>query len=220
MTRAMTASLCWAIVCATSALAQEPIVQPYFPLKVGHRWTYRVSDPKSPAAKAGSTVIEVERQEVYTEKIKDKEKGTETTKDYTGFVLKTSSGPKSTLDYVVVLPSGVYRIYVAKTPINPPMMFFKFGKSGDTWPLDAISGNKDLKGTFTIKAAKADSVIVPYSKAPLKDVWIVSFHNNKQGEEREEVDTWFAPEIGMVKLRRKGQGQEVLLELEKFDKAK
>jgi hypothetical protein len=220
MTRAMTASLCCVIAWASSAFAQEPIPHPYFPLKVGHHWTYRVTDLKAPAGQADSkrsTEIKVERTQIYTEKIKDKEKGMETTKDYMGFILKNGSDNKFTRDHVVVLPTGVYRIHVAETPITPPMLFFKFGaKAGETWTLDSVSANKNVKGTFT---GKADKVTVPYSKTPL-DVWMISFHNNMQGDDRIEVDTWFAPDIGMVKLRRKGQNQEVLLELEKFDKAK
>jgi hypothetical protein len=215
MNRAMMTSVCFVIACAAPTFAQD---KAFFPLEVGNRWIYRVTDPKAPPGQADAkrkAVIEVERQEVYTEKKKDK--GIETTKDYTGFILKMTSGGKSTLDHVVVLPNGLNRVHVAETPINPPMLFFKYGTNpGDSWTLDSVSGNKSLKGTFTIKA---DTVTVPYRKERLS-TWMVSFHNNKQGDERSEVDTWFAPEIGIVKQRIKGQNQEVLMELEKFEKAK
>src|ERR1019366_8322736 len=145
MTRAMTASLCCMIVGASSGFAQEPLPSPYFPLEVGYRWTYRVTDLKAPAGKADpkrNVVVEVERKEVYVEKKKDK--GIETAKEYMGFILKSTSGGKATLDHVVVLPNGVYRVHVAETPINPPMLFFKFGaNAGESWPPDSLSGNKN-----------------------------------------------------------------------------
>jgi hypothetical protein len=215
MTRAITISLCCVIACATSAFVQEPGPRNHYPLEVGHRWTYRMTDLKAPPGQPvqkRQVVIEVERTEVYVDKKKDK--GVETTTKYKGFILKMTSGNKSTEDLVVVLPSGIHRVHIGKTPITPPMLFFK---AAEQWPLDSVSGNKNLKGTFTAKADKV--TVLPFSKEPLA-AWLVSFNNNEQGEERSEVDCWYVPDVGMVKQRIKGQGQEVILELEKFEKAK
>src|SRR5271170_3921808 len=77
-----------------------------FPLKVGNRWTYLARNPGADgAAKEGgkkTVVVEVEREEVYQKNV--------------GFILKMTSGGKTTRDHVVVLSDGVYRIHAAGTP--------------------------------------------------------------------------------------------------------
>jgi hypothetical protein len=201
----------------TTAQEPEPLAHVYFPLQIGYRWTYREVDLKAPAGQiakqAREVTIEVERKEVYAHKTKDKE-NKDVTKDYMGFILKMTSAGKTTQDHVVVLQEGVYRVHIDKTPINPPLLFFKFN-TPDPWTLDSVSGGKNLKGTFV---GKADKVSVPFGKD--LSAWLVSFHNNKQGDERGEVDVWFAENVGMVKQRIKSKSQEIQLELLRFEKGK
>ena len=217
--------MCCMIACASSAQAQDPIKSPYFPLEDGHRWTYRVTDLKAPRGKDDpkrTVVVEVERQEVYVEKTTTD--GKEARKEYMGYLLKSTSGGKSTLDHVVVLLTGVHRIHAAETPINPPLNFFKFTdlKAGSTWPCDSISANKAIKGTFTASLVDLTLPDVAIGKGlpekmTFKSTYLISYSNNKQGNDAIEIDYWFAHKFGIVKQRMKAQNHEVLLELERFE---
>ena len=204
MKRHLTASICVLITCASTVLAQAPDWRDYFPLKVGHRWTYIVNaDPKK------KVVIEVERMEDYTRKAMKDDKPI--AEKFTGFILKSSSGDKVTRDHVVVMENGVYRIHAAGTLINPPLLFFKFGlQKGETWDLDSTSGNTTIKGTCSIRS---DLVQVPYQKKPHNAI-IVLFSNNKPGDERHEIEYWFVRNIGMVKQRVELKNHKIVLELE------
>ena len=204
MKRHLTASICVLIVCASPVLAQAPDWREFFPLKVGHKWTYIVNaDPKK------KVVIEVERMEDYTRKAMKDDKPI--AEKFTGFILKSSSGDKITRDHVVVMENGVYRIHAAGTLINPPLLFFKFGlQKGETWDLDSTSGNTTIKGTCSIRS---DLVQVPYQKKPHNAI-IVLFSNNKPGDERHEIEYWFVRNIGMVKQRVELKNHKIVLELE------
>ena len=204
--------------CATYAAAQPALATEYYPLAIGTKWTYRMTDLKTPTSKSDPkryVQIEVERTEMYLDKKSDKDNKVVENK-YTGYLLKSTSGDKVTRDHVVVMPDGVYRVYAADTPITPPLPFFKLGleKGKNSWPADSTSGNTNLKGTFTISNA---GVVVPLSdyKAIL-----VSYRSDKMGDDRIEIDYWFVKDVGMVKQRIRTKSHEVMLELERFDKAK
>ena len=208
MKRHLTASICVLITCASPVLAQAPDWRDYFPLKVGHRWTYIVNaDPKK------KVVIEVERTEDYTRvAMKDDKKISE---KFTGFLLKSSSGDKVTRDHVVVMENGVYRIYAASTLINPPLLFFKFHvKSGETWTCDSVSGNTTIKGTSTATLVKNQG---PNGKI---DYWKIEYNNDKPGDDRIEITYWFAPGYGMIQHQVKTKNHDITLKLEKFEPAK
>lgn len=204
MKKNLTASICMFIACASSALAQAPDWRNFFPLKVGHTWTYIVNnDPKK------KVVIEVEPTEDYLHKAMKDDKKDE---KFTAFILKSSSGDKVTRDKVVVMENGVYRIHAAGTLINPPLLFFKFGlqKTGETWDLDSTSGNTTIKGTCSIRS---DVVKVPYKKEPLNAIR-VSFTNNKSGDEQHLIEYWFVTNVGMVKQHVQLKNHDITLELE------
>ena len=219
------AAICCVIACMSSAPAQEPIKSPYFPLEVGHHWTYRATDLKAPQGKGDpkrNVVVEVERKEVYS--VKTTKDGKEVRNEYMGYILKSASGGKSTFDHVVVLTTGVHRIHAAETPINPPLNFFKFTDltPGSTWPCDSISANKAIKGTFTASLVDVTIPDVAIGQGlpktvTFKNTYLISFSNKKQGNEAIEIDYWFAPNLGIVKQRMKSQNHEVLLELERFE---
>jgi hypothetical protein len=198
---------------AGSVFAQPQLqITDLFPLKVGtvtghgNRWTYLASNPSAegPAKDEAKkiVVVEVEREEVYQKSV--------------GFILKMTSGGKTTRDHVVVLPDGVHRVHAAGTPINPPLCFFKLGPAaGLGWQADSKSGNTTIKGNFTVKQI---AVTVPGGK--FDKAFLISFTNEKNGEERVEIDNWYVSGIGMVRQRVKAKGHEIVLELEKYEPAK
>ncbi|MSQ93349.1 MAG: hypothetical protein EXR98_02195 [Gemmataceae bacterium] len=202
------------VASASMAAAQVPPYDfKYYPLKVGNRWTYLATDLKAPDAKAAPTrrvVVEVEREEIYVDKKLNKD-GKEVVTKYTGFLVKSTSGGKTTRDHVLVLADGVYRIHAAGTPISPPLPFFK---TAGKWNADSVSGNTTINGTFTGALNRVNVGKTTY------DAFLVSFRDTKTGDDRVEIDYWFVESIGMVKQRVRAKSHEIVLELEKFDKAK
>ncbi len=197
---------------ASSATAQgKPYDFAYYPLKVGQRWTYLAKDVRatgSGEAPVRRVVVEVEREEPYIEKKLSKD-GKEIDTKYIGFLVRSTSGGKTTRDHVVVLADGVYRVHAAGTPITPPLPFFK---SGEKWNADSISGNTTIKGTFTAGAKRITIGKTAY------DAFHVAFRDHKTGDDRVEIDYWFVNEVGMVRQRVRARNHEIVLELENYEK--
>jgi hypothetical protein len=218
MKRMILLSLALPFLWLQTARAQAPLTTPFYPLNVGDKWTYRVVDLKAPLVKADpkkTVVVEVERPEIYARKNVDKN-GKATIDEKVGFILKSTSGSKTTRDHVVVLEDGVYRVHAAGTPMTPPLPFFKLGlkKPGETWECNSVSGNITIKGTFTWSYERVKVLDKGY------DAFHISFTNGKGGDDRVEVDCWFAEKVGMVKQRHLEKGREIALELQSFEKAK
>lgn len=196
--------------------AQSSIQSLYYPMHVGDRWTYRVLDLKSSNAKMDTkkkVVVEVERQENFTRKIPNDPKGNSETR--IGYILKSTSGGKTTRDHVVVLEDGVHRIHAADTPISPPLLFFKHPLAkGEKWECNSTSGNTTIKGTFTWRN---DRVTLPVG---MVDAVLVSFTNGLEDVNRVEIDYWFVAKVGMVKQRVLERNREIALELESYVPAK
>ena len=204
------------LVATAPVMSQTASTHPFYPLNIGDRWTYRVIDLKSPKTKLDSkkkVEVEVERQEPYMRKNEKDPKAPAETK--IGFILKSTSGGKTTRDHVIVLDNGIHRIHAAGTPITPPLLFFKAPlNKGDKWECNSTSGNTTIKGMFSWKVERIN---VP---AGAFDTVAVSFTNNKAGEDRVEIDYWFAEKVGMVKQRVREKDREIALELERYEPAK
>lgn len=213
----MKCQLCLLVVFATCV--GPAAAQDYYPLKKGNRWTYRVFDTKEKDAEVRKVIIEVERDEPYTRKVKkDKADVVET---HAGFLLKMTSGGKvstdgkeivggkTTVDHVVVVPNeGIYRVHTAGTPTTPPILFVKLpAKPGDTWEVNSMSGNATIKGTFTAKNDKIGRF----------DAFFVAY---REVDSPVEIDNWFVQGIGMIKQRVKTKNTEVVLQLEEYSLAK
>jgi hypothetical protein len=196
-----------------SAHAQGAAQIEFYPLKVGHRWTYRATDIRQKSDQRREVVIQVDREEPYLQPVK---KGEETVMEKrVGCLLKSTSVNKMTFDHVVVLEEGVHRIHSAGTKIDPPLKFIQRPLNvGDTWKCNSLSGNVTLKGTFT---TKTDSIRVPLGIFD-RALWIA--YRGESQEARLEIDYWFVSGIGMVKQRVLAADHEIMLELEKFEPAK
>jgi len=206
-----------ALFAASNALlAQTASTQPYYPLNIGDKWTYRHVDLKVIPNKGDApkrTTVEVERQEIYEQKAAKESKDPKANViNRVGFILKNSSGGKTTRDHVVVLEDGVYRVTAAGTAMTPPLRFFPFFKDQEREiQVNTVCGNEVVKGTIS---GRRDKVTVPAGKF---DAVAVLFTNNKKEEfERVEVETWFVEKIGMVKQRILQKGHEHALELETY----
>jgi hypothetical protein len=199
------------VVIALVASAPFAAAQPketyydFYPLKKGYRWIYRATDAKS--AQPKKTIIEVDRQEVYTRTVK---KGKEDVQEsFIGYILKQTSGSKISHDYVVVIEDdGLYRIHTAETPANPPVPLIKF-KAGEKWDYSSLNVNAPMKGVFSFKG-KAE-VTVPLRKFEAETTYLFSF---RSADSAVEIDWWYAKNVGLVKQRTKLKNSESTLELE------
>ena len=211
-------TILWSLVLVVPAFAQPATKwEDFYPLKVKSRWTYRAIDVKTAQPNTDQkrlVVIEIEREEPYVRSTVDKDNKT-TDEKFPGFILKSTSGGKTTRDHVVLMKDGLQKVNVAGTSMTPPLLFFKFGlKPGMTWDVSSTSGNTKINGTFTLGA---DLVSVPQGK---HNAFKVSYTNNKPAEERVENEWWFVHNVGMVKQRIKSKEHEIVLELEKYEPAK
>ena len=176
--------------------AQEAAeTHPYYPLKVGSEWTYKVQGGP----------------------IKVKVVGTEKAGMFTGYKLETSAQNKvSATETVAVTPEGVKRFSVNQLAPEQPILFLpKDPEATKTWKVDTKVAGQTIKGDFT--ANKAAGVQVP---AGTYDTIHVRGENMQIGSTSTTVEYWFAKDVGIVKLKFTLGTQDATLELEKYEAGK
>jgi hypothetical protein len=188
------------LLCLVSVVAgQEPTKEsPYYPLKVGNKWTYRFTSGSS-----GKVDVRVTKLEKVG--------------DVMCALLEAKAGSDGTptTEHVAVRDDGVYRYTSEGQRIEPPLRFLKLPpKSGDRWDVDSKSAMETVKGTFTLGEAE---VTVP--KGKFKAVTVDTKDMTVGGNKMEQT-WWFVPEVGMVKQVYKFADKEVVLELESFEPAR
>jgi hypothetical protein len=202
--------LAWAS--ASSAQVPEPLA--FYPLKVGQKWTYQVTDLKAPQQAPDAkrnVVIEVEREEPYVRPKMTTKDGKELEeKKFTGYILKSTSGGKVTRDHVVAMEDGIYRVHAAETQISPPLPFIKWPNifQAKAWEANATSGNTTIKATFTPKLED-----VKLNTGEATKLLTVSYRDHQPGGDRVEIDYYFLPGIGMYQQRVKTKNHEIMLKL-------
>jgi hypothetical protein len=196
------------------ALAATVVAQPagseFYPLKVGQQWTYQVFDLKSAQPMknpSGTVVVEVEREEPFVRMKPMAGKNVE--ERFAGFILKSTSGGKTTRDHVAILEEGIHRIHAAGTQMTPPLLFLRTADpGGKPWEANSTSGNTTIKGTFTPRLED-----IKLSDGKQGKVLIVSFRGDQAGEARIEIDCWYLPGVGLAQQRIKTKNHEILLKL-------
>lgn len=184
----------------------------FMPLAVGNKWYYRSGKY--------TVMAECERQETVKMKRFSPKKDALPPIDLPAFRLNYSYEAKTLPDLIGVAEDGVYRFSSLGKEIDPPLQLFKWPvNEGENWTVDSMSQKVPIKGTF--KAAVANDVEVPAGKF---STVMVSSKDFQIGAEQMEIETWFAPKVGIVKQRirtlvlgEKGKIGEVLLELEKYE---
>jgi hypothetical protein len=198
MSRLFSAALLIGFGGANCVSAEEPATptHPYFPLKLGAEWTYRVPGTKDP--------------------ITVKVAGIERVGGNFAFRLETTAaGPVPATELVQVTKEGVLRTLLNGLPANPPILFLKGdGKAGDKWDVDSRVAGTAVKGTFTTSREK---VTVPGGTF---DAVRVSGTDVVIGAMKGGVDYWFAKDTGIVKFRHTLGAQEAVLELEEYKPGK
>src|SRR5262245_8113964 len=142
--------------------APNRYVEKYYPIQVGYKWYYRLTDlkaPKSPdelTKKPSVVVVTAESEQIVTIKRKV-DKIMEISEDVIGFNLLVTDPEKALQDktykgmqeQVVVAADGVYRVSGAGKQINPLLCILKMGVKAGEWECDSQSENAQLKGKFT-----------------------------------------------------------------------
>ena len=166
---------------------------PYFPLKVGNRWVYRLG--------ARTATVRVTKREPV------------------GKVpcarLEMTVGEEVHTEHLAVRPDGVYRYRADGQDIEPPLCFLKLPpKAGESWKVASKTAGQAITGSFTL--AEAD-VTVPAGK--FRAVVVTSTDAQIAGLGVPVTD-WFARGVGPVRRRTVLRGAETVLELQEFAPAK
>jgi hypothetical protein len=179
---------------ALSAQETAPTTHPYYPLKVGNEWTYKVQGGP----------------------IKMKVTGTEKAGQGTGYKIEVTAGNKvSASETVGVTPEGVVRYNVNGVAAEKPILMLPTDPDVmKDWPVDTKAGGQTLKGNFR---ASREKVTVP---AGTYDTVHVKGSDMTVGTTTSNIDVWFAKDVGIVKLKFSLGTQDATLELEKFEPGK
>jgi hypothetical protein len=176
------------------AADDKPLETPYYPLKVGNKWTYKAGD-------ATKITVQVTKfEEVNKQNLA---------------VLELTGGPaKSALvEKVAVKADGVYRYVAADKEVKPELRFLALPpKKDQTWDVMAMVGPEKLKGTF--KSGEMDELKVP--AGTYKNVVTVTGTEFEANGQKLSMTYYFAKDVGMIKQTIKIGGTEVVLELEEF----
>jgi hypothetical protein len=212
-------TLILALVCTAQAQGPTLFTTPFYPLKVGHQWTYRSGKE--------TVVIRVDK-EVRIDIARD-EKGVpvgitrddKSAKDQRiGFNLKITSGPREATEQVAVLDDGVYRFHTGGRATKPPLRFFTFKvQPGDSWPVACKTDEgKAIRGSFVVGTDTIE-LMLNGKKEKLVTVTITSKDYHVDDMEA-SLKYWFARDYGMVKQQTRAGKYETTLELEEFKAAK
>lgn len=197
MKRLVGPSVLAVLMVGVSLSAQEtaaPTTHPYYPIKVGSKWTYKVQ--------GGPITMEV--------------KGTEKVGQATGYKIEVMAGNKvSATEVVGVTKDGVVRFKVNDVAAEPPVLFLPTDPAmTKEWTIDSKAGGQTLKGTF--KASK-EKVTVPAGEY---ETIHVKGSGMTVGTTTSDIDYWFAKDVGIVKLKFTLGSQDATLELESYTPGK
>ena len=188
------AALAVLTVAVTLPAQDAPATHPFFPLKPGAEWTYKVQGGP----------------------IKVKVAGPEKVGMVSGFKLETSAGNKvSATEVVAITPEGVKRLSVNNLNPDPPILFLPADvEATKSWDIDSKAGMQTIKGKFTTSKEK---VTVP---AGTYDAIHVRGADMQIGGTATTVEYWFAKDVGIVKLKFTLGTQDATLELESYSPGK
>ncbi len=128
--------------------------------------------------------------------------------------MSAASEPKNIIAYehVCVKDDGVYRDSFGDKKPDKPIRFLKLPlKKGDTWEVDTKALGEPIKGTF-----KLDEAEIKIGSTAYKTFTASSDDLDAAGMKISCV-FYFAENIGLVKQVIKTGGQEIVVELKKFE---
>ncbi|MCS7159835.1 MAG: hypothetical protein RMJ19_05125 [Gemmatales bacterium] len=168
----------------------------YFPLAVGNAWRY-----------VNSVGSESVTQVVRLEKVNQEE----------GYRLETSIGNRViSSEVLAVRPDGIYRLAANDVPIHPPLPVLKNPlKAGDSWSFQANVKDRVIKGSLTVQSLSEPEV----TRAGKFKCVKIGGDSLQLENQKAALTTWYAPQIGPIKISIKIGDQETTLELVDFKSA-
>lgn len=158
----------------------------YYPLKEGNKWVYAVGKKE---------VVVTVHQRVVRKLVRRDAKGQERAPELVlCWQLHIVRETKRLTEVITVLEDGLYRVEAAGKAIDPPLCFLKLGKGPERWEVKAVSETVKLEGTFT---RGNDAVEVPGLSGKMPTVKS-SCADFRMGNEKMEIESWFAPNVGLV----------------------
>jgi DUF3108-like len=179
---------------AVAVPAQDAQPHPYYPLKVGSEWTYKVQGGPIKVKVAGPDKVGM----------------------INGYKLETSASNKvSATETVAVTPEGVKRLNVNGLTPEQPILFLPADPNATkSWNIETKVSGQTIKGKFD---ANTEKVTVP---AGTYDAIHVKGSEMVIGTTTTTVEYWFAKDVGIVKLRFTLGSQDATLELESYTAGK
>lgn len=225
---------------------EKPIRNPILPLKPGAKWLYRVGEGRVEVQcekrldrifmkNAKGAPMEVDLYHMFSTRADKKDPK-----------LAKAVG---LAEEIGISEEGIYRFKAAGKAIQPPMpLFLVIPSMGplDSWKVDSVSEEAPLKGDFinelkdisisvekegkkfnitkAYRVTSKDFFIGPQG-LPSKDLKVdlggLAKKDAKFSPIPMELETWFAPEFGIIKQRSKiGAGEPTEMVLEKFEPGK
>lgn len=176
------------------SLQAQPTTSPYFPTPEGVAWNYRLGEKKLTirvAAHEKAGALACAKLE---------------TVQNNGVIA---------VQQVAQTPAGIVRVSHNGEKVTPPLLFLKLpAAQGQSWDVDSKiespSGTDVIKGKFS---SDKDDVKVPGGE--FKKAIRVKGELTINGKPA-TMTSWYAEKVGMVRQIISMDGQEYLLELEKF----
>jgi len=180
----------------TCAVAAQDAGSEWYPLKAGTKWTYKVTGSDRPMTMRVGAVEKV--GEVMCQKLES-----------------VVDDKVVASEHVTVDKDGIFRHSLNGLRPATPTKFLQLPvKAGDKWPIDTKIKEQVVKGDFVVAEEKAQKV-----GGKDYDTFSSDFNGTIDGKAT-SVKYWFAKDVGMVKLKIVMDGQETLLELEKYEAGK
>jgi hypothetical protein len=189
-----------ALVLLLTAAAAAPIPKEkakapdYYPTALGSKWVYKVGETEMTFV-----VTAVERK-----------------KDETLATIENQlNGLTAATERLSVSDKGVFRTELNKAVVDPPFCILKSPhKPGDKWDADSNVRGQQLKVAFATR--ESEEVAVPAGK--YKAVRVDG--DGVLAGTATKVTYWFAPDVGIVKLRHVLANGDLVLELKSFTPGK
>jgi len=174
-------------------VAQEKTTE-YYPLKEGSKWTYTVM---------GSQItMKVGKQEKVGEVMCWK-------------IATIVNDKEVASEHISVTDDGIYRNQLNTQKPDAPVCFLKLPPKKDAkWEVNTKIQGQVIKGTFIVRDEKIKAGGKDY------DTFVSEGKDIDINGKLTTIKYWFAKDVGIVKLSFTMDGQETVLELEKYEAAK
>jgi hypothetical protein len=168
---------------------------PYYPLRVGDTWTYSMA-----GTQMVSKVVKYENFE-----------GQRCAR-----VEATIGGNVAASELIAVRKGGIYRVAFQDKKADPPVLFLKLPlRAGDQWKMNYSVGNEKASGTY--KCGGETTVKVGDKQY---NAVVISCDDLETSGLKVSFTGYYVRNVGMIKQVLKVQGQEIVVELEKFERGK